>query len=57
MEPNDLPEEWKEVVSDVEQAIRLSEEKYCSASAMFSARANIKSKYIIHPTGESLLSV
>jgi putative redox protein len=32
----------------VQHAIRLSEEKYCSASAMLSATANIKSNYVIH---------
>ena len=42
---------------DVEHAIHLSEEKYCSASAMFSAKANITTNYIIHPADESILSV
>ena len=41
----------------VEQAIRLSEEKYCSASAMLSATARIKSNYIIHQVDDSIISV
>ena len=32
----------------VEQAIELSETKYCSASAMLSATADLRSQYIIH---------
>ena len=36
----------------VEQAIQLSEQKYCSASAMMKASANIASAYIIHMPGE-----
>ena len=39
----------------VEQAIHLSEEKYCSASAMLSAVANIRSKYVIHQSSESFI--
>ena len=38
----------------VEQAIKLSEEKYCSASAMLSAVANIRSDYIIYSLDESM---
>jgi putative redox protein len=34
--------------SSVTQAIRLSEEKYCSASAMLGAVANIKTQYFIY---------
>jgi putative redox protein len=41
----------------VEQAIRLSEEKYCSASAMLSATANIRSNYIIHQLDDSKIPV
>ena len=33
----------------VETAIALSEEKYCSASAMLRAAANLRSTYVIHP--------
>ena len=36
----------------VEQAIHLSEEKYCSVSAMLSAKATISSRYIIHQKTE-----
>ncbi len=36
----------------VEQAIGLSEEKYCSASAMLQASAQIRSQYIIHTANE-----
>jgi putative redox protein len=38
----------------VERAIRLSEEKYCSVSAMFRPVAQIKSTYRIMKTGEAL---
>jgi len=41
----------------VEHAIHLSEEKYCSVSAMLSAKATIRSKYIIHQPDESVLPV
>ena len=34
---------------DIEQAIRLSEEKYCSASAMLGKTAKITSSYKINP--------
>jgi putative redox protein len=37
----------------VEQAIQLSEEKYCSASAMLSASAKMRSTYVIHTDDES----
>lgn len=37
----------------VEQAIQLSEDKYCSASAMLAKTANIKSTYQILKTGET----
>jgi len=37
---------------DVDQAIRLSEEKYCSASAMLSKTAKIRSRYQILTPGE-----
>jgi putative redox protein len=37
---------------DVEQAIQLSEEKYCSASAMLRATARIISSYRIYTPGE-----
>ena len=36
--------------SDVEQAIKLSEEKYCSVSIMLGKSAQITSTYIIHET-------
>lgn len=36
--------------SAVEQAIQLSEEKYCSVSAMLSSVATITNEYEIHPT-------
>ena len=39
---------------DVEQAIHLSEEKYCSASAMLSKAANITSTYRILSPGETI---
>ena len=37
----------------VEQAIHLSEEKYCSASAMLSASAKMSSSFVIHSGDES----
>lgn len=37
----------------VEQAIQLSEEKYCSASAMLSATAKMSSSFIIHVAEKS----
>jgi putative redox protein len=40
-------------VKAVEQAIQLSEEKYCSASAMLRATAQIDSTYRIYAPGES----
>jgi putative redox protein len=41
----------------VEEAIHLSEEKYCSASAMLAAVAQITFHYFIHPAGELLMTV
>ena len=41
---------------DLEQAIRLSEEKYCSAQAMLDAVAEIRSSYEILPLEDSLVS-
>ena len=41
----------------VEQAIHLSEEKYCSASAMLSTTARIRSNYVIHQVDDSLVPV
>ncbi len=38
---------------DVEQAIRLSEEKYCSASAMLGAVAEITHEYVLRPGEEA----
>jgi len=38
---------------DVEQAIKLSEQKYCSVSAMLEKTANIRSSYKILKPGES----
>lgn len=38
---------------DVEQAIRLSHEKYCSASAMLGAVAEITHAYEIYPAAEA----
>jgi len=38
--------------ADVEQAIQLSEEKYCSASAMLGKTAEIRSTYRILPAEE-----
>jgi len=45
---------WGEGLSEkaVEQAIQLSEEKYCSVSAMLSKTAEIKSAYRILSPGE-----
>lgn len=37
----------------IEQAIQLSEDKYCSASAMLSAVAKISSRYFLHKTEET----
>jgi len=37
----------------VEQAIQLSEEKYCSAGIMLRATAEMRSQYVIHPSGAS----
>jgi putative redox protein len=41
---------WGEAIDPtaVERAIQLSEEKYCSASAMLRAAAEIRSEYVIH---------
>ncbi len=39
----------------LEQAIRLSEDKYCSASAMLSKSANIRSSYRLLAPGEEIL--
>ncbi len=39
--------------SDVEQAIRLSEEKYCSVSLMLKKASNISSEYKIYKPGEN----
>lgn len=46
-----LYELWGENLNpkSVEDAIELSEVKYCSASAMLRAAAQIRSHYIIHP--------
>lgn len=41
----------------VEQAIHLSEDKYCSVSAMLSAKATISSRYVIHQNPETVLSM
>lgn len=38
----------------VERAIQLSEEKYCSASAMMRPTAKIRSYYRIYPSGETI---
>jgi len=45
---------WGEKIKekDVEQAIRLSEEKYCSVSAMLKKTAIINSDYKIHAPGQ-----
>lgn len=47
---------WGENIKpkDVEQAIELSEEKYCSVSAMLKSTANIQSDYKILAPGESI---
>jgi putative redox protein len=37
----------------VEKAIKLSEDKYCSASAMLRSSARISSKYVLHAPGEN----
>lgn len=41
----------------VEQAIRLSQDKYCSASAMLSPVANISTKYFLHSIEEISLAM
>ena len=38
----------------VEQAIKLSEEKYCSVSAMLKTSAEISSTYIVHSPGKEI---
>lgn len=45
---------WGEDLDEksVEQAIQLSKEKYCSASAMLSATAKISTSFVIHPSDE-----
>ena len=47
---------WGEGLSEkaIEQAVALSEEKYCSASAMLGAKAQIISSYRILAPGESI---
>ena len=62
---NDYPMIWKEIQveyvlwgddlnpHDVEQAIRLSEEKYCSVGAMLEKAAKVSSVYRIHKPGEN----
>jgi putative redox protein len=40
---------------DVEQAIQLSEEKYCSARAMLGAVAEIRSSYEVHPVEDPII--
>jgi putative redox protein len=47
---------WGEQIDPaaVEQAIHLSEEKYCSASAMLSAVAKLSSQYFLHTIEEPL---
>jgi len=40
-------------IRDVEQAIKLSEQKYCSVSAMLEKTANIRSSYKILKPGET----
>ena len=47
---------WGEDIKpkDVEQAIELSEEKYCSVSAMLKPTANIQSSYKILAPGETI---
>jgi putative redox protein len=61
---DDYPMVWNEIevtyliwgegikVKDVEQAIQLSEEKYCSVGIMLGKTARMKSKYKILKTGE-----
>lgn len=46
---------WGETLDPkaVEQAIHLSEDKYCSASAMLGAVARIRSSYVINPSGDA----
>ena len=39
--------------ADIEQAIRLSEEKYCSVGAMLSASASLTSEYHIYTPGQA----
>lgn len=41
----------------VEQAIQLSEDKYCSASAMLSAVARISSQYLLHKVEETSVTM
>lgn len=50
---------WGEQVDPraVEQAIQLSQDKYCSASAMLAATANIRTRYHIYGKEEELMSV
>jgi putative redox protein len=43
------------VAQDVEQAIHLSEEKYCSARAMLGAVAEIRSNYEVHPVENPII--
>lgn len=47
---------WAEDLSTkaIEQAIRLSEETYCSASAMLTKTAQLRSSYRILPPGEEI---
>ncbi len=49
---------WGEDIAtrDVEQAIRLSEEKYCSAQAMLDSDAEIRSSYEILPLENLIVS-
>jgi putative redox protein len=49
---------WGENIAarDVEQAIRLSEEKYCSVQAMLDSDAEVRSKYEILPLEDSIIS-
>jgi putative redox protein len=48
---------WGEDISarDVEQAIRLSEEKYCSAQAMLDSDAEIRSSFEILPVEDTMV--
>ena len=41
----------------VEQAIQLSHDKYCSASAMLSAAAKLSTQYVLHNTEETSLAM